>query len=218
MKRDVRPHFEVCPLCDRFKRAVIKRGSPLNPVSVADSGDLVAVDLFGSQAALPRTPLDAKYIVIITDLYRKYLVAMPVLDQTAHPVADLILRNWISVFGAPHRLLSDQRANLKSAFVTKFRKLWRIKKIRTAAYHQFGNSVCERVNLTITRGLAKLLNQRKLDNRDLALTSVVCAYNSSIHATIGFTLHRLTFGAECRLRSELFHDPTPADQTSASFA
>ena len=79
------------------------------------------------------------------DLFAKLGVAAPMPrscplpSQSAETVADALLSQWVLLFGAPRRLLTDQGANLESAVVQNLCPIWRIDKVRTTAFHPAGN-------------------------------------------------------------------------------
>ena len=56
-------------------------------------------------------------------------------DQKAKTVVQILNKQFISMFGAPAKLLSDQGANFTSALVEELCSAFGIQKCRTTAYH-----------------------------------------------------------------------------------
>ena len=220
MKRDIDLFVMTCPVCDRFRRLHAKPRNTLHPVSVGFRGELLAIDLVGGKEALPSTLRDNRYILVMIDLFTRYVVAVPVVNMNAHTVTNAVLLNWILVFGAPRRILTDQGANFESAVFANLCTLWHIKKSRTTSYHPATNGACERVNQTLKRGLQKLLNEKNLTEWDSLLPYLCFAYNTSVHASNSFTPFFLMFGQEAHVPTDILNGRAPGEnpETPASFA
>ena len=62
-------------------------------------------------------PPSVKNVLVITDHFMHYALAVVTKDQMANTVAKVLYERFISVFGMPAKLLSDHRANFTSALV-----------------------------------------------------------------------------------------------------
>ena len=58
-----------------------------------------------------------KNVLVITDHFTRYALAVVMKDQTTNTVVKLFYECFIAVFGAPTKLLSDRGANFMSALV-----------------------------------------------------------------------------------------------------
>ncbi|GFR81342.1 Pol polyprotein [Elysia marginata] len=56
-------------------------------------------------------------VLVITDVYSKWVVAVPLKDQTDETVVCALIDHWILNFGAPIQLHSDQGRNFESRLV-----------------------------------------------------------------------------------------------------
>ena len=56
----------------------------------------------------------AKYILVMSDLYTKYVVTVPLKEMTAATVANAIVAEWIMRYCAPDVLHTDQGTNFNS--------------------------------------------------------------------------------------------------------
>ena len=90
---------------------------------------IVAADILGP-VTLAKTS-QARYILVISDLYTKYAVAVPVKDMTAKTVATTLVEEWILKFGAPDTLHTDQGTNFNSEVMKDLRQIFMIDKTRT---------------------------------------------------------------------------------------
>ena len=62
-------------------------------------------------------PPVVKNVLMITDHFTRYTVAVVMKDQTAKTVVKVFYKHFIAVFGAPAKLLSDRGVNFTSALV-----------------------------------------------------------------------------------------------------
>ena len=75
-------------------------------------------------------PPSIKNILVITDHFTRYSKAFVTKDQKAKTVAQILYERFISVFGAPAKLLSDRGANFTLALVEELCSAFRIQKCR----------------------------------------------------------------------------------------
>jgi transposase InsO family protein len=85
-------------------------------------------------------------ILVITDHYTKYALAVPTKNQTARKTAEAFYNNFIIHYGIPTRLHSDQGAIFESQIIKELFEIMNIKKSHTTPYHPQGNSGPERFN------------------------------------------------------------------------
>ena len=63
---------------------------------------------------LPPTTAGNKYIVVVTDLFSKWVEAFPVKATDTETLASLLVNEIVCRYGVPSYLYSDQGANLTS--------------------------------------------------------------------------------------------------------
>ncbi|GFU22729.1 transposon Ty3-G Gag-Pol polyprotein [Trichonephila clavipes] len=87
------------------------------------------------------------------DYFTKWPDAYPFSDQEASTVAEVLVKYWISRFGVPLQLYSDQRRNLDCAVCKRLCELLAIVKARTTALHPQSDGMVERSSVQpATRG------------------------------------------------------------------
>ena len=218
LKQDLKLYVASCPTCDRFRARRTKLKNPLHHVRVGNRGEVLAMDLVGGKETLLTTDTGCKYILVMIDLFTRFVVATPLPNMNAQTIVDAVETKWFLVFDRPRRILTDRGANFESAVFSNFCTLNNIVKSRTTAYHPQSNGACERVNQTIKKGLQKLLNNQNLEKWDTVLPYVVSAYNSTVHSSTQFTPHFLLFGKEKRFPREILVGRPETDPTSAAYA
>jgi len=64
-----------------------------------------------------------QHIVVNTDHYTKYTIAVPTKNQTARITADALFYNFIVHYGFSKRIHSDQGANFQSSIIKELCQL-----------------------------------------------------------------------------------------------
>ncbi|GBL72222.1 Retrovirus-related Pol polyprotein from transposon 412 [Araneus ventricosus] len=130
--------------------------------------------------------------------YTKWPEAIPIPDQEASTVAEELVRSWISCYGVPMILHSDQGTNFNSALFTKLCELLGILKTRTTALHPESDGMVERFNRTILNHLSLFVLRNQTD-WDTHLPLFLLAYRSAEHEVNGLTPVEMLFGQTLRL-------------------
>lgn len=110
-KDDITSFVAGCPTCSRCKDPPRTQRAELYPIVTSRPNQIVAVDVIGR---LTQTRHGNKYILVLTDLYTKWAEVAPMGDQTSESTMKEIMHCWISRYGVPERLHSDQGPNFFS--------------------------------------------------------------------------------------------------------
>ena len=86
--------------------------------------------------------------------------------------------------------------------------LLQIHKTRTTAYHPHCNRLVERFNRTLLDMLSTTVKDHKMD-WDQCIRRVCLAYNSSVHASTGYSPFYLMYGCQVNLPVDLMYGSTP---------
>ncbi|KAK9980488.1 hypothetical protein ABG768_000093 [Culter alburnus] len=144
---------------------------------------------------------NTKNILVITDHFTKYAVAIPTQNQTARTVAKCLWENFLVHYGFPEKLHSDQGPDFESHTIKELCHVAGIHKIRTTPYHPRGNPV-ERFNRTLLQMLGTLENEKKSKWKEF-VKPLVHAYNCTRNDTTGYAPYELMFGRLPRLPVDL---------------
>ena len=105
-----------CPHCQAFEREVPK--ASLCPIRVYAPLELVHLDYTSMESTMElNKPPMMKNVLMMTDHFTTYALAVVMKDQTAKTVAKVFYEHFIAVFGVPAKLLSDRGVNFTSALV-----------------------------------------------------------------------------------------------------
>ena len=94
--------------------------------------DRVAIDMMGP---LPTSTRGNLCVTVMADYFTKWVEAVATPDQEARTVADVFVRHFLTKFGAPRMIHTDQGKNFKSHLFAETCKLLGIKKTLTTVYH-----------------------------------------------------------------------------------
>ena len=100
----VEKHVRRCNACSLAKMRRGRRQSRMQVWHPRARFHTVAVDVL---EVSPKTARGNRKVLVIGDLFTRYMMAVPVATESAEVLADVLFERWITVFGPPVRLLSD---------------------------------------------------------------------------------------------------------------
>ena len=134
MVEDCKALVRGCPWCHVFEGVIPK--APLCPIRVHAPLELVHVDFTSVESTMElNNPPSIKNILVITDHFMHYTLAVMTKDQTAKTTAKVLYERFIVVFDVPVKLLSNQGANFTSVLVDELCAMFGIQKCQTTRYH-----------------------------------------------------------------------------------
>jgi transposase InsO family protein len=139
-----------------------------------------------------------QHILVITDHFTRFAMAIPIRNQLARTVADAFYNNFILHYGIPERIHSDKGANIESTIIKELCTIMGMFKSRTTSYHPMENGQCERFNRTLCDMLGSLDPSKKANWKSY-VSPLVFAYNSTRHESTGQSPFMLMFGRNPRL-------------------
>ena len=193
MTSDVQNWIRSCERCIRRKTPTDAR-APLVNIQTSQPLELVCMDYL----SLELSKGGYQNILVISDHFTKFAMAVPTRNQTAKTTAEALFNGFILHYGLPLRLHSDQGANFQSSVIQELCKLTGIQKSRTTPYHAMGNGLVERFNKTLLNMLGTLEPSKKTDWK-AAVAPLVHAYNCTRHDSTSISPNELMFGRKPRL-------------------
>jgi predicted aspartyl protease len=132
MREDVDNYVRQCDECEKRKAPPKPRRAPLQQYRVGAPMERIAIDIVGP---LTRTFRGNQYILCLTDYFSKWAEAYPMRNMEAPTVARKLVDNFVSRFGAPRAIHTDQGRQFESHLFQELCKILGIEKTRTCGYN-----------------------------------------------------------------------------------
>ena len=190
LRDDVKVWCGQCDVCAVRKGPSRKIKAPLATYVVGLPMERVAIDVLGP---LPVSESGNRYILIAMDYFTKWPEAYALPNQEAQTMAKVLVDQFVSRFGAPAQLHSDQGRNFESEVFTEMCKLLGIEKTRTTPLHPQSDGMVERYNRTLEHQIAMFVNDNQKDwDQDISL--LLMAYRTATHESTGLTPAKMMMG------------------------
>ncbi|UYV71899.1 hypothetical protein LAZ67_9000985 [Cordylochernes scorpioides] len=169
----------------------------------------VHLDLIGP---LPHSE-NCTHILTAIDRYSKWPEAFPISDKTAISVAKAFFRGWISRYGVPATITTDQGREFESHLFKDLTSLIGTNRIRTTAYNPAANGLVERLHRQIKAAFMASGNTINwIDALPLVLLGIRTSYKEDLKCTAA----EMVFGTTLNLPADLltnseFKNPDPSN-------
>lgn len=196
MARDVEDWVRDCLRCKVSKGT--EERAPLVNIKTMQPLELVCLDFL----TLEMSQGGYENVLVITDHFTRYALAVPTKNQTAKTTADAFINNFVVHYGLPRRIHTDQGRNFESNLIKEMCTVLGLEKSHTTPYHAMGNGLTEKFNSTLIRMLKSLESEKKR-NWKAHIAPLVHAYNASRQASTKYAPFMLMFGRQPRLPIDL---------------
>ena len=142
---------------------------------------------------LPVSTHGFRYILVITDLFSKWVEAFPLVGTDSNTLAKILVDEIVCQYGMPEIIHSDQGSNFVSEVIRTLCAMMGVQRTQTTPYHPQGNGQVERFNRTLEGMLSKVVSDHQRD-WDEHLQKVLFAYRTAIHKSTGYSPFLVTFG------------------------
>ena len=184
-----------CDTCKRFKKPNCR---PIVALPMAEQfNDVVAMDL---------KLYEGVWFFVMVDLFTRYCSAVVIHDKKPDTIVRKLFENWICIFGAPKKFLSDNGGEFNNDIFRSLAENYGIRVMCTAAEAPWSNGVCEKLNHLLGISVQKIQNDVQCCI-EIALAWAVSARNA-LHNYRGFSPNQLVFGNNPVFPSVLDQSPT----------
>ena len=127
-------------------------------------------------------------MLVVIDHFTKFAEAIPCShdEYDAQTTARILLNKWFARHGTPTRMQSDNATNFTAEIAQELMKAAQVTKVTSTPSHPRGNGLVERQNRTLLT-LLRVYASRRMHDWDQHIDAVLGAYNSTRHATTGFS-------------------------------
>lgn len=209
MQRDCRIWARSCLHCQRAKvtRHVT---SPLGQFAQPSARFRhVHIDLIG-----PLPPVRAfRYCLTAIDRYTRWPEVWPIEDITAETVAKTFFTEWISRFGVPSYITTDQGTQFESRLFKSLGMCSGFHRSRTTSRHPICNGMIERFHRQLKAAIMCHPDSSWLDALPVVLLGIRSVFKPDIQATAA----ELVYGEPIRLPGEMITPPDTATTDVSEF-
>ncbi|KAI5737937.1 hypothetical protein M8J77_000914 [Diaphorina citri] len=209
MQKDIKHWVRQCHDCQASKVHRHER-SPLAKFLVPDERfAYIHIDVVG-----PLPPSRGSvYLLTCIDRFTRWFEAFPIPDQTAATIARTFFEGWVSRFGSPVQLVTDQGRNFLSTLFKEVASILGIELKQTTAYHPQANGLVERSHRTLKAALMCRL-RAATSSWSLELPAVLLGLRSTYKEDLQASPANLVYGTTLRLPGEYFEPPQSTTATS----
>ena len=192
-----------CETCLAKQQKVRTHATKHEPRRHGYPGEVLYVDLVGP---MPRSHKDNLFICTMQDGFSKFVAAVMIPCKEAPVVANAVLEGWITKFGCPDRIHTDQGTEFKNKLWKDLMDRLQITKTETPPYNPQSNLV-ERFHRALNAIMRCYMDR---GDRDWEAYIPMCcfAYNTKINSTTGVTPFEAWMGRPAKLPIDLVI-PTP---------
>ena len=212
MRTTVEDWCKECAVCARTKAPNRKVKAPMQSVGAGVTLERVGIDVMGP---LPETDKGNRFVLVIGDYWTKWMEAYPIPDHTASTVASVLVYQFISRFGIPQQIHSDQGREFEARLFQEMCELLQVDKTRTTPWRPCSNGLVENFNRTLGAMLRQMTSKHQRD-WDEHIDLATMAYRSTVHESTGQTPNRMMLGRELPMPSHLLVETPEPDKSQDS--
>ena len=212
---DTRQHIRNCSRCLTFKTP--KETSELERIECSYPLEMLHLDFLTigqmgkDSKGEKKKPIN---VLVVTDHFTRFSQAYVTNNQKAKTVAETLWEKYLSQYGWPEKILTDQGGSFKAELFDELCKETKIAKIRTCPYRPQGNGQVERFNKTLLNMIGTLNPEEKVDWTG-KIQALTYAYNCTSSQTTGYSPFFLFYGREPRIPIDVeFRLPENREQES----
>lgn len=198
MENSILAISKACDICKKFKK------SPPRPVAA-----LPLANRFNEAISMDLKYYDKVYFLVLVDLATRFCVAKVIPNKWPCTIISGIFTCWISLFGTPGKVLSDNGKEFDNAEFREMGEKFNIKILTTAAESPWSNGICERMNAVLGKSVDKIMAESRC-GVEVALAWAVSARNALPNFS-GFSSNQLVFGFNPAIPASFLNEP-PANE------
>lgn len=137
MHRDIARWCKQCIACQQSKVARHVKRVPEHFVAPDGRFDQIHIDIIGP---LPISN-GLNYCLTMIDRFSRWVEAVPLVETSAQTIDRVFSNSWISRYGAPKIITTDQGAQFESRFNSNIHRAIEFNRLRTNSHHPISSRV-----------------------------------------------------------------------------
>ncbi|XP_020238112.1 uncharacterized protein LOC109817307 [Cajanus cajan] len=158
MNTDCVMFIKKCQPCQKYGDLIHQPAEQLHGIPSAWSFTTWGADILGP---FPVAKGQCKFLIVVVDLFTKWIEAEPLACISAHQVQKFLWRNIITRFGVPHTLVTDKGLQFTDRKLNEFLTGLGIQHKTTSVEHPQTNGQAVSANKVILKELKKRLGEAK---------------------------------------------------------
>ena len=138
-----------------------------------------------------------RYILGVIDVFSRYTMLIPLKNINSKYVVNKLFKRWISLFGIPRIIHSDNGTQFKSDFMMQFCKNLKINQSFSGPYYHQGNGLVERIFRTAKDRIYTTCMQFGTDWIE-SIPFVEMGMRITINEKIKYSPHEVVFGKQMK--------------------
>ncbi|XP_068087027.1 uncharacterized protein [Anabrus simplex] len=196
IRNDVRKWAQSCISCQQNKVTRHTKSPVGNFEQPDDRFKVVHIGIIG-----PLPPSEGNiYCLTCIDRFSSWMEIIPMANITSQSVASSFYNNWISRFGVPEVIVTDQGKQFESELFRDLTKLCGVKVQHTTSYHPQANGKLERLHRT----LKAAIRAHKYPRWTQSLPTVLLSLRAAIREDSNYSLAEMAYGTTIRLPGVFF--------------
>ena len=143
-----------------------------------------------------------KYVLVILDGYSNLVSITPIRNITGFEIAQTLLNRWVTFFGAPEVLHSDNAKYFSSPEVAKVCARFHIKQSFSSPYYPQGNGKVERMIYTI-KDMLYAVTKKNHRSWSHVVCEVQLCLQDLVRSSIGLSPFEIVYGRNVRVGNEI---------------
>ena len=168
MTKDIKRYVQACEICQKAKN---QRGYKYQFLKLPITARLktLHIDIVGPVKRLRGKPV---YLITMIDRFTRFVEAAVVREHKARTVKVVLYNSWISRYGPPVTLISDNGAEFRGHTFSNYLRFYGIQHKFTTPYHPQTNGMVERMHST----LKAMIRCHQLAKRDWVVHINTCLF------------------------------------------
>ena len=212
LAHDATVYVKTCSICNKNKKTQRKGKAAMKNYQAGSPLERVHLDVLGP---FVESTQGNKYVLMIIDQFTRWIECCPIAEQTAETTAKTFFDQFVSRFGVPLQVHTDQGRNFDGNLFNAFCDMLQVSKTRTTPYRPQSNGQVEVYNRTLLQFIRCFLKDKQKE-WDKFMPALVMSIRATVNRNTGFTPNMLMLGREIHVPVDIMFGIPEANQGGSS--